>query len=115
MVRVLSTVALAAAFAGMIGAATAADLPKNSFKAVGTWGNLSNYTDYEGPFWSKTITEHSNGAITAHAPPLTELGLWLARRVSHRRPRASARPHQRPAWLAHVPALQASGRVRQVW
>lgn len=75
MVRVLSTVAMAAAFAGMIGAATAADLPKNSFKAVGTWGNLSNYTDYEGPFWSKTITEHSNGAITAHAPPLTELGL----------------------------------------
>jgi len=67
--------ALAATVAFAAATATAADLPKNSFKVVGTWGNLSNYKNHEGPFWNKTVTEHSNGAITAHAPPLTELGL----------------------------------------
>jgi TRAP-type C4-dicarboxylate transport system substrate-binding protein len=79
MFRPLSKAVIAAAFSGAVGlaaaAASAADLPKNSFTVVGTWGNLTNYTDFEGPFWNKTVTEHSNGAITAHAQPLTDLGL----------------------------------------
>ena len=79
MVRTVTKTAIALALAGTIGlaatAASAADLPKNTFKVVGTWGNLSNYQIHEGPFWNKTVTDKSNGAITAHAPPLTELGL----------------------------------------
>jgi len=80
MIRTLTKTAMAVALAGSVGLAaaapvSAADLPKNSFKAVGTWGNLSNYKLHEGPFWNKTITDKSNGALTAHAPPLTELGL----------------------------------------
>jgi len=57
------------------GDASAAALKKNAFKVVGTWGNLSNYKIHEGPFWNKLISEKSGGALTAHAPPLTELGL----------------------------------------
>ncbi len=79
MFRTVPKVVIAAALAGAMGfaaaTASAADLPKNSFKVVGTWGNLTNYQDYEGPFWNKTVTADSNGAITAHAQPLTELGL----------------------------------------
>ena len=73
--KTVVAVALAASLGLAATVASAADLPKNSFKVVGTWGNLSNYKNHEGPFWNKTITEHSNGALTAHAPPLTELGL----------------------------------------
>lgn len=79
MFRTVSKAAFVVALAGAIGlaaaTASAADLPKNSFKVVGTWGNLSNYQNYEGPFWNKTVTEISKGAITAQATPLTELGL----------------------------------------
>jgi TRAP-type C4-dicarboxylate transport system substrate-binding protein len=80
MFRTLTKTAIAVALAGSVGlaattSASAADLPKNSFKVVGTWGNLSNYKNHEGPFWNKRISEKSNGALTAHAPPLTELGL----------------------------------------
>ena len=79
MFRTVSKVVVAAALAGAMGlaaaTASAADLPKNSFKVVGTWGNLTNYQDYEGPFWNKTVEKDSNGSITAHAQPLTELGL----------------------------------------
>lgn len=55
--------------------ASAQDLPRNQFKVVGTWGNLSNFQKHEGPFWNQTITDKSGGAITAQASPLTELGL----------------------------------------
>jgi TRAP-type C4-dicarboxylate transport system substrate-binding protein len=75
LTKTAAGIALAAAVSLAATAATAADLPKNSFKVVGTWGNLSNYKNHEGPFWNETVPEHSNGAITAHAPPLTELGL----------------------------------------
>jgi TRAP-type C4-dicarboxylate transport system substrate-binding protein len=81
MFQTLTKTAMGIALAATVGlaaaatTASAADLPKNSFKVVGTWGNLTNYQAYEGPFWNKTVTEESNGAITAHAPPLTELGL----------------------------------------
>ncbi len=75
LTRTTAGIALAAAVGFAAVSASAADLPKNAFKVVGTWGNLSNYKNHEGPFWNKTVPEHSNGALTAHAQPLTELGL----------------------------------------
>jgi TRAP-type C4-dicarboxylate transport system substrate-binding protein len=79
MFQVLSRTAVGIALAATVGfaaaSASAADLPKNTFKVVGTWGNLSNYKNHEGPFWNKTVPEDSKGAITANAKPLTELGL----------------------------------------
>jgi len=75
LIRSAAGIALAAAVGFAATSASAADLPKNNFKVVGTWGNLSNYKYHEGPFWNKTVPEHSKGAITANAKPLTELGL----------------------------------------
>ena len=61
-------IALAAAVGFTASTATAADLPKNSFKVVGTWANLSNYKLHEGPFWNEVVPKNSNGAISAACP-----------------------------------------------
>ncbi len=44
-------------------------------KAVGTWGNLSNYFKHEGPFWNERIGTATEGRIGGEIKPLTELGL----------------------------------------
>ena len=44
-------------------------------KAVGTWGNLTNYQKHEGPFWNERIAEASDGQIVGEIKPQTELGL----------------------------------------
>jgi TRAP-type C4-dicarboxylate transport system substrate-binding protein len=54
--------------------AFAEDLPKQAFKVVGTWGNLTNYQKVEKPFWEK-VGKDSNGAVTVDLKPQTELGL----------------------------------------
>ncbi len=73
----MKTRLLAAAIAGtmMFGAAQAQDLPKTHLKIVGGLSNLTAYNDYEKPFWTKTITEKSNGQITAEIKGFNEMGL----------------------------------------
>jgi TRAP-type C4-dicarboxylate transport system substrate-binding protein len=66
---------LLAALALSAGSASAQELPKTSLKVVGAWGNLSQYRNFEQPFWSKEITEKSKGAITAEITPFNEMGL----------------------------------------
>ncbi|MGH1477748.1 MAG: TRAP transporter substrate-binding protein [Geminicoccales bacterium] len=44
-------------------------------KAVGTWGNLTNYQKHEGPFWNERIATASDGQIIGEIKPQTELGL----------------------------------------
>ena len=56
-------------------AASAQQYKPTQLKAVGTWGNLSNYQKFEKPFWMETIPQKSGGAITTNIPPQTELGL----------------------------------------
>lgn len=67
--------ALAAAASGFSGAASAQDLPKQTFKVVGSFGNLTNWQKVEQPFWTDGVTKASNGAITATAQSTTELNL----------------------------------------
>jgi TRAP-type C4-dicarboxylate transport system substrate-binding protein len=57
------------------GAASAQELPKTHLKVVGAWGNLSQYKNFEQPFWTKEITEKSKGAITAEITPFNEMGM----------------------------------------
>ncbi|MCZ7661137.1 MAG: TRAP transporter substrate-binding protein [Xanthobacteraceae bacterium] len=57
------------------GAAHAQDMPKTHLKVVGAWGNLSQYKNFELPFWSREITERSKGAVTAEITPFNEMGL----------------------------------------
>lgn len=56
------------------GQAMAADKPA-TIKAVGTWGNLTNYVKHEGPFWNDRIAEATGGQILGDIKPQTELGL----------------------------------------
>jgi TRAP-type C4-dicarboxylate transport system substrate-binding protein len=65
-----AAVALAVAVAG--GQARAETV---TIKAVGTWGNLTNYMKHEGPFWNERIGELTNGEIVGDIKPQTELGL----------------------------------------
>ncbi len=44
-------------------------------KAVGTWGNLTNYQKHEGPFWNQHIATASSGNIIGEIKPQTALGL----------------------------------------
>ena len=46
-----------------------------SIKAVGTWGNLTNYKKHEGPFWNEKIAAVTNGSVIGEIKPQTELGL----------------------------------------
>ena len=48
---------------------------KTKVNVVGTWANLSIYKEREFPFWTQTISEKSNGAITAEIRAFTEMGL----------------------------------------
>lgn len=58
-----------------IGSAAAQDLPRTHLKVVGAWGNLSQYKNFEQPFWTREILEKSKGAITAEITPFNEMGL----------------------------------------
>lgn len=55
--------------------ARAQELPKQSFKAAGTWSNLTNYQANEQPFWTKTLPAASKGQITGTIQSISELGL----------------------------------------
>ena len=72
--RLVASIATACAVMSA-GSALAQDLPKQSFKVVGTWSNLTNWQQNEQPFWTKTLPEASKGQITANIQSLSELGL----------------------------------------
>lgn len=59
----------------MSAAAMAQDLPKTQFKAIGLNSPTPVSIYDEVPFWKKTITEASKGAITADITPLDQMGI----------------------------------------
>lgn len=76
MIKITKTLALAGAMAvGLAGATLAQDMPKTPLKVVGAWGNLTQYKNFEQPFWTKEVSEKSGGAITAEITPFNEMGL----------------------------------------
>ncbi|MEM7774904.1 MAG: TRAP transporter substrate-binding protein [Pseudomonadota bacterium] len=74
MLRTLGLAVGAALAASLAAPALAQDAPV-TIKAVGTWGNLTNFKKHEGPFWNKTIAEATGGKIIGDIKPQTELGL----------------------------------------
>ncbi|MEO5844017.1 MAG: TRAP transporter substrate-binding protein [Caldimonas sp.] len=67
---------LAAACAAVVATSAAAQaLPKTQLKVVGSISSLTQYKDYEVPFWTKTLAEKSGGAITAEVKGFNEMGL----------------------------------------
>ena len=65
----------ALALAGLVATPVVAADDPVTVKAVGTWGNLTNFKKHEGPFWNKTIREATGGSIIGDIKPQTELGL----------------------------------------
>src|SRR5215216_2587052 len=59
----------------IVSAAIAQDLPKSHFKVIGLNGPTPVSIHDELPFWRKTITEASNGAISADITPLDQMGV----------------------------------------
>lgn len=53
----------------------AAALDTREIQVVGTWGNLSQWRDFESKFWNETLPADSEGQLTANAKPMDELGL----------------------------------------
>jgi TRAP-type transport system periplasmic protein len=74
MMKRIAAASLLAALA-IVSAAHAADLKKQTFRVVGTWGNASMYKDYEAPMWNKNVPGASGGRITADMRAITDLGL----------------------------------------
>ena len=74
MKTMLKTLTLATVTYVASTAVVLADAPA-VIKAVGTWGNLTNYSKHEGPFWNSLINQASDGQIVGEIKPQTELGL----------------------------------------
>ena len=55
--------------------AASAEIQKLKFNVVGSWGNLNNFKNHEGPFWNDVIPKASGGKITGNIKPITEIGL----------------------------------------
>jgi TRAP-type transport system periplasmic protein len=70
--RWVTGIALAIAMAT---GATAQDLPKTQFKVIGLNSPTPVSIHDEIPFWRKTITEASKGAITADITPLDQMSI----------------------------------------
>lgn len=51
------------------------DLPKTQLQVVGGLSNLTAYQNFEQPFWTKTVTELSDGHVTATIKGFNEMGL----------------------------------------
>src|ERR1700712_1771392 len=74
--NMLRHVSMGLALAGVIvSGAAAQDLPKNQFKVIGLNGPTPVSIVDEIPFWRKTITEASKGAITADITPIDQMGI----------------------------------------
>lgn len=58
-----------------IGGALAQELPKTHLRIVGSLSNLGPYKDFEVPFWTKRIPEHSKGAVTAEIRGFDQMGM----------------------------------------
>jgi len=74
----MNTIRLATALAAAMlvaGGAAAQDLPKQSFKVMGSFGNLSNFQKVEKPYWTEEVGKDSKGQISATIQSYTELNL----------------------------------------
>jgi len=60
-----------------------AEVQSLNIKAVGTWANLTNYYDFEKPFYGGDLQKASGGKINSTVNPITELGLkgWEVMRL----------------------------------
>ena len=74
--RTIGSCLAAAGLAVTASSGTAAqDLPPTHLKVVGAWGMLSQYQNFEQPFWTEQLSEATQGRVTAEITPFNEMGL----------------------------------------
>ena len=73
--KTLTTLCASAVMAAGFATASLAEDKPVTIRAVGTWGNLTNFIKHEGPFFNEVIGTASNGSIIGEIRPQTELGL----------------------------------------
>lgn len=87
MLKTSYKLATAAIVAGamLTGVATtaSAEIQNLNIKAVGTWANLTNYYNFEKPFYNEVLKKTSGGKVIGSVNPITELGLkgWEVMRL----------------------------------
>ncbi|MBK7062082.1 MAG: TRAP transporter substrate-binding protein [Rubrivivax sp.] len=64
-----------AVLASSVWAQAQTTLPKTHLRVVGSISSLTQYKDYEIPFWTKQLAEKSGGAVTAEIKGFNEMGL----------------------------------------
>jgi TRAP-type C4-dicarboxylate transport system substrate-binding protein len=64
-----------AAAAILGGGAVAQAIKATHLSVVGAWGSLSQYKNFEQPFWTKDVPDRSKGAISVNITPFNEMGL----------------------------------------
>ncbi len=74
-IRTLLGAAVAVLLVPMLGGASAQDLPRQQFKAIGLNSPTVASSVNELPFWRQTIPRASNGAITVDVTPLDQMGV----------------------------------------
>ena len=93
------------ALAGAIASGAAAqDLPKSQFKVIGLNGPTPVSIHDEVPFWRKTITEASKGAITADITDRAARSGHNLRKIAEKLKKRHPPRHRQPA--AHPRARQ---------
>lgn len=60
---------------GLLGAASASDLPSTTINVVGNLGITTQSRQLEAPFWNEEIVEKSGGALTVNFRPWNEMGM----------------------------------------
>jgi TRAP-type C4-dicarboxylate transport system substrate-binding protein len=72
---VVTSAAVGALALTVAAGSASAELKKQEFRVVGTWGFLDHWKEREGPFWNERLPKLSGGKLTANAKSQTELGL----------------------------------------
>ena len=55
--------------------AIATDIQPHQFKVLGTWSSLSQYKNYEAPFWTKTLSANTGGKMSGEIISISVMGL----------------------------------------
>ncbi|MBG6148478.1 TRAP-type C4-dicarboxylate transport system substrate-binding protein [Labrenzia sp. EL_208] len=73
----LKTLTSTAAFclACLTGTAQANEITPHQFKVLGTWNSLSQYKNYEAPFWTETLPAETDGKLRGDIVSISVMGM----------------------------------------
>lgn len=73
--KLIATLLTASAMVSSSATLSAAELQPKDFKVLGTWNSLTQYINYEEPFWTKTLPDASEGKVGGEIISISVMGL----------------------------------------